>query len=255
MAVRLCISGACGRMGKTIATLALEDSRFALTAALEGPDHPDIGKDYGLVLGRAHPLGIFVTKDLDAAVKSSDVVIEFTSPEATATHAGAVACHKKPLVIGTTGLDDRQVQALRAAAETIPVVFSPNMSIGMNVLFELAKIAAERFGLDYDVGVFEMHHKQKKDAPSGTAKWLVEALANGRKEKPSAIQAPYFRGGTIVGDHTVVLSGRGEYLELRHIALDRSIFAQGALRAARFIANAKQPGLMDMSDVLKSATA
>jgi 4-hydroxy-tetrahydrodipicolinate reductase len=141
---------------------------------------------------------------------------------------------------------------VREAAAAIPVIFSPNMSLGVNVLFELARTAAQRLGLGYDVEVVESHHKQKKDAPSGTAKRLAEVLADARRQPPSQIPVHAVRAGDIVGDHTVILAGPAERLELTHRAQSRDVFAAGALRAAQCAA-AQKPGLYDMSDVLKHA--
>ena len=251
--IKLGIIGCCGRMGRAIASLAVEDPRFRLVSALEALGQSTNGQDYGLVLGGKDKLGFKVTTDLDAATKAADVLIEFTAPDATITHAGAVAGHGKGLVIGTTGLSEAQVNELKSLSSRIPIVFSPNMSVGVNVLFELARVAALQLGNDYDVEVIEAHHKQKKDAPSGTAKRLVEVLAQARKQKPGAIPTHAVRAGDIIGDHTVILAGPSERLELTHRAQSRSVFAQGALRAAAFVAR-QSKGWFDMSHVLKASS-
>jgi len=252
--ITLIISGCCGRMGRSIATLALHDFEqlFSVAAALEVAGHEALGHDLGTVLGRSSPLGVRVGSDARAALGQGDVLIEFTAPDVTITHVQLAQQLGKPIVIGTTGLSDAQRATLQTAAKSIPIVFSPNMSLGVNVLFELTQLAAERLGLSFDVEVIESHHRQKKDAPSGTAKRLIEVLAAARRQPANAIPVHAVRAGDIVGDHTVVLAGPSERLELTHRAQSREVFARGALRAAQFVAQQK-PGLYDMSHVLKAA--
>ena len=252
MAIKLVISGCCGRMGRSIASLALQDPAFAISAAVEAAGHEAVGRDLGLAIGHPSDLGVKVGSDARTAIAQGDVVIEFTAPDVTVAHAQIAQALRKAMVIGTTGLSDAELQTLRLTAKTIPIVLSPNMSPGVNVLFELAQAAAQRLGPEYDVEVVECHHRQKQDAPSGTAKRLVEALASARKQLPGAIPVHAVRAGDIVGDHTVILAGPSERLELTHRAHSREVFAKGALRAARFIAGAP-PGLYDMSHVLKAA--
>ena len=251
MAIKLVISGCAGRMGRMIASLALEDSGFTVAGALEASSHAALGQDYALVLGRGPALGVTVSDDARAALGQGDVLIEFTTPEVTLAHAQLAQQLRRPMVIGTTGLSAPQQDTLRAAAKAIPIVFSPNMSVGVNVLFELAQAAAQRLGPGYDVEVIEAHHRQKKDAPSGTAKRLAEGLAAVRRQRPEQIPVHAIRAGDIVGDHTVVFAGAGERLELTHRAQGREVFAQGALRAAQFVVT-QPPGLYDMSHVLKA---
>ena len=255
MAIQLVISGCCGRMGRSIATLALQDfdAVFSIVGALEAKGHEAIGRDLGTVLGRPASLGVKISDDAKALISQGDVVIEFTSPDATMAHAHVAQALRKPMVIGTTGLSEAQLGTLRSASQTIPLVVSPNMSVGVNVLFELAQMAARRLGTTYDVEVVESHHRHKKDAPSGTAKRLVEGLASARKQPSSAIPVHAIRAGDIVGDHTVILAGSSERLELTHRAHSREVFAQGALRAAQFVAKQK-PGLYDMSHVLHATS-
>ncbi len=250
MVLKIAIAGCCGRMGQAIARAALADSVFAVGAAFEAPRHPLLGTDYGTALGRTEALGITISDDAKAALSQADVLIEFTGPEPTMAHVALAKALKKPMVIGTTGLSDDQQAAVREAATVIPVVFSPNMSLAVNVLFELAQLAAERLGLGYDAEVIESHHKQKKDAPSGTAKRLADVLSAARKQPPGSIPVHAVRAGDIVGDHTVILAGLAERLELTHRAQSREVFAQGALRAAQFAVK-QRPGLYDMSHVLK----
>ena len=253
MTVKLVISGCCGRMGRTIASLALVDGEFSLGAVLDAPGHESIGHDYGTVLGQPASLRLLVTDEPQQAISKGDVVIEFTAPAVTVEHARLAQQLRKPMVIGTTGLTPEQVKVLRSAATQIPIVFSPNMSVGVNVLFELAQLAAQRLGAAYDVEVVESHHREKKDAPSGTAKRLADVLAAARKQPAASIPVHAVRAGDIVGDHTVILAGPSERLELTHRAQGRDVFARGALQAARFV-KGRPPGLYDMSDVLKAAT-
>ena len=249
MPIKLVISGIAGRMGSRIASLALADSVFTVAGALEASGHPALGQDAGAVLG-GKSLGVRVSDDAAAALRTGDVLIEFTQPQPTLEHLRLARSAKKSVVIGTTGFSDQERAAIADAAKEIPIVFSPNMSVGVNLLFELAQIAAQRLGLSYDVEVVEAHHKHKKDAPSGTAKRLVEALAHGRKQPVENIPVHAIRAGDIIGDHTVVLAGPSERLELTHRAQSRDVFAQGALKAAQFVV-AQPPGLYDMSHVLK----
>lgn len=249
MAIKLVISGCCGRMGQSIALLAARDPAFALAGALEASGHESLGRDLGLAIGHPADLGVRIVSDARIAMSAGDVVIEFTTPDVTVAHAQLARDARKPMVIGTTGLSDAQLQTLRLVAQAVPIVVSPNMSPGVNVLFELAQAAARRLG-EYDVEIVESHHKQKKDAPSGTAKRLAEVLASARKQLPGAIPIHALRAGDIVGDHTVIFAGPSERLELIHRAHNRDVFAQGALRAARFVVNQK-PGLYDMTHVLR----
>ena len=252
MVIRLAISGCCGRMGQAIAKGALRNGNFTLAAALESSGHPSVGRDYATVLAEPLPATVVVTDDARRALAAADVLIEFTTPEATAAHVPLAQDLGKPMVIGTTGLAGPQQALLQAASRKIPLVVSPNMSLGVNVLFELAQLAAQRLGPAYDVEVVEAHHHQKKDAPSGTAKRLADVLAAARKQAVAQIPVHAIRAGDIVGDHTVILAGPSERLELTHRAQSREVFAQGALRAAQFVVTQK-PGLYDMSHVLTAS--
>ncbi len=251
MSISLVISGCCGRMGQAIARCALQDSLFSIGAAFEATGHEAIGRDIGTVLGRSAALGVKIVDDAKTAIGKGDVLIEFTTPEVTVAHVQLAQSLRKPMVIGTTGLTDAHRAMVQEAAKAIPIVLSPNMSLGVNVLFELAQLAAQRLGLAYDVEVVESHHRQKKDAPSGTAKRLAEVLAAARRQPASAVPVHAVRAGDIVGDHTVIFAGPAERLELTHRAQSRDVFAQGALAAAAFVAK-QRPGLYDMSDVLKA---
>ncbi len=249
MAVKLVISGCAGRMGRRIVALALADPAFAVVGGVEAAGNPTITQDVGALAG-AGPIGVPVTSDLKATLARGDVLVEFTQPEATLAHLQIARELRKSIVVGTTGLTDEQRQALTAAAKDIAIVFSPNMSVGVNLLFELVRSAAQQLGLRYDVEIVEAHHKAKIDAPSGTAKRLAEMAADGRKQTPAQIPVHAIRAGDIVGDHTVVFAGPFERIELTHRASNRDVFAIGALRAAQFLAS-QPPGLYDMRHVLQ----
>lgn len=249
MTIKLVIAGCCGRMGRTIAQCALRDARFALGAVLEAPGHEAVGHDYASILSSAAGLGLTVTDDPREAIRQGQVLVDFTAPQATVEHVRIAQQLRRPMVIGTTGCSPRQVGVIRRASRVIPIVFSPNMSIGVNVLCELAQTAAGRLGAGYDVEIVESHHRHKKDAPSGTAKQLVQLVALARRQRPGAIPVHAIRAGEIVGHHTVIFAGPAEHLELTHRAQSRDVFAQGALRAAAFVAR-HRPGLYDMSHVL-----
>lgn len=249
MAIKLTISGCCGRMGSRIVSLALSDSVFAVAGAIESAGHQAIGQDVGQWLG-VKPAGTRVTDDAKAALRAGDVLVEFTKPEATIEHVRVAAQLNTPVVIGTTGLTEAQRAEMVQAAKTIPIVLSPNMSVGVNLLFELAQLAAKRLGATYDVSIVEAHHKAKVDAPSGTAKWLAELLAEHRQQPLENIPVHAIRAGDIVGDHTVIFAGPSERLELTHRAHSRDAFAAGALQAARFLAGKPPAKLYGMRDVL-----
>ena len=254
MSVKIVIAGACGRMGQAIARAALDDPACALAAVVEAPGHAAAGRAYDSVIGCSVPQGLRVEEDARRALAQGDVLIEFTSPEATVTHAKLAQELRKPMVIGTTGLSESQMNTLQAAANAVPLLISPNMSLGVTVLFELARTAAQRLGAAYDVEIVEHHHRQKKDAPSGTAKRLAHVLAEARRQPVNAIPVHAVRAGDIVGDHTVLLAGPSERLELTHRAHSRDVFAQGAIRAACFLVGQK-PGLYDMSHVVRAAAS
>jgi 4-hydroxy-tetrahydrodipicolinate reductase len=266
--LRVAIAGASGRMGQALiaATLAADD--LTLAAALDVAGASALGRDAGERIGQA--TGVLVTDDVDAALRNVDVLIDFTRPDGTLRHLDACVRHRVGAVIGTTGFDASQRERIAAAAATIPVVFAPNMSVGVNVLQKLVADAARALGAEYDIEIVEMHHRHKVDAPSGTALQLGEAAARGlgRPLDDCAVYARHghtgeraqgsigfavLRGGDVVGEHTVVFAGTGERVELSHRATSRQNFAAGALRAARFVGARRasgRVGLADMQDVL-----
>ncbi len=265
MTIGLIICGAAGRMGGRIISCAGSEPDLKIVGAVDRPGHPDLGRDAG-ELGGAGKIGCPLTDSLAEVINGGDVVIDFSAPETAAENAATAAAAGKSLVVGTTGLGPEDERALRTAAEGIACVFSPNMSVGVNLLFRLVGETAEALGETYDVEIVEAHHRLKKDAPSGTAKKLAAAVAAAlqrdlseaavygregqvgeRTREEIGIHA--VRAGDIVGDHTVIFSTPGERLELTHRAHSRDTFARGALRAARFAA-AAGPGFYSMRDVL-----
>ncbi len=248
---KVAVSGARGRMGSRILTLAFADNSFSVVGALEREGHPEIGKDIGELFGLGSK-AILLSSDAAKALKDADVLIEFTSPEATLTHLRAAVGAKKAMVIGTTGLSPQELEEVMKAGAAIPVLWTPNMSVGVNLLFEMVSDAARRLGADYEVEIVEAHHRGKKDAPSGTAKFLAEKIAGARKSKLDPGKIHSLRIGDVVGDHTVVFATDGERLEFTHRASSRDTFAAGALRAARFLAG-KAPKFYTMKDVLSES--
>jgi len=260
---KVVVTGAAGRMGTQIIRLVQETEGLVLHAAVERPGSG--GKDAGTLAGTG-AAGVTVGEDLAAALRGADVVVDFTSHEASARHAELCAEHGVALVVGSTGFTPEAKARVKAAAGRIPVVLSPNMSVGVNVLFDLVRQAAHVLGEAYDVEIVEIHHRRKRDAPSGTAVALgeVAAAALGRdpadalaytrhgilgERPPWQIGVQTLRGGDVVGEHTVYFCGEGERLELTHRATSREQFARGALRAAAWLPG-KPAGLYDMADVL-----
>jgi len=266
MALDIIIVGALGRMGKEIAGLALADLAFSISGALEYDGHPSMGNDYGTCLGR-DPLGISLSSSITDHPSEKAVIIDFSSPHSFEKHLTPAADKKLPVVIGTTGLtaDDKAFAA--SFSDRIPLLISPNMSLGVNLLFLLTELVSSRLKDDYDIEIIEAHHRYKKDAPSGTAKRLGEIVAESlgmqyadcirdgregisssdRSRKEVGMHA--VRGGDIVGDHTVLFAGIGERIELKHMAHSRSTFARGALLAAKWLV--EQPcGLYSMRNML-----
>jgi 4-hydroxy-tetrahydrodipicolinate reductase len=235
--IKLGIAGASGRMGRRIFELASHDREFELSLALEKKGTPMIGKDLGKLKISSSPDGVFLI----------DVLVDFTTPEATESNLDYVAKYKKALVLGTTGLNDSQLKKVEDVSKIVPIVFSPNMSVGVNVLFAILPEIAKRLGPDYNIEIIEAHHKAKKDAPSGTAKKFGQILAEATKKE---MPIHSIRLGDIVGDHTVIFCGNSERIEIKHQAHSRDLFAVGALKAAKWVFG-KPAGLYSMLDVLK----
>lgn len=259
------VAGAAGRMGSRLVALLQEDRELRLVGALEAAGHPALSRDAGEVAGTGR-LGLPITADPEAALGDGRVLIEFSVPEASVAHLRLVARQGGGAVIGTTGFSPAQRDEVGRLAGQVPILLSPNMSVGVNVAFRVLAEMARMLGDDYDVEITEIHHRFKKDAPSGTAVKMAEVVAAalgrdlgktgvyGRQgltgERTRAeIGVMSLRSGDVVGEHTVSFGALGERLELTHRAHRRDTFARGALRAARFIASAR-PGLYSMQDVL-----
>lgn len=247
---KIIISGIAGRMGTLIAQLAKDDQEIELIGGIEQTGHPEYGND------------------LEKIIDQADVLIDFSTPAATLAHLKIAQAHKRAVVIGTTGFDKEQLQEIDKFSNGIACVFSPNMSVGVNLMFEFACLMGKKIPKNYEVEIIEAHHHNKKDAPSGTAKKLAEKVAEAggknlakdavygrqgitgaRPQNEIGIHA--IRAGDIVGEHTILWAGPGEVIELTHRALSRSTFASGALTAAKFAARAK-PGKYSMKDVLNT---
>ena len=262
---RIAINGAGGRMGRALIEACRDDDTAALEAAIERPDSSLVGVDAGEMAGLGR-LGVAVGDGLEALGDGFDVLIDFTAPSATMASLAHCRDHGRKLVIGTTGLDAAQKQAITAAAGEVAIVFAPNMSVGVNLTFKLAEIAARVLGDSVDIEIVEAHHRHKVDAPSGTALRLGEVVAEalGRDLAECAVYGreghtgprdrttigfETIRAGDIVGEHTVLYAATGERVEITHRATSRMTFARGAVRAANWLAG-KERGLFDMQDVL-----
>ncbi|MCK9379550.1 MAG: 4-hydroxy-tetrahydrodipicolinate reductase [Sulfuritalea sp.] len=262
--LRYAIAGSSGRMGRTLIEALQQDAGGTLAAALEHSGSPFLGKDAGELVGA--PCGVRISADLDAALAVADCLIDFTRPEGTLQHLEACRRHRVSMVIGTTGFSAVGKRTIEEAAQEIPIVFAPNMAVGVNAVFRLLDIAARILNDGYDVEVIEAHHRHKVDAPSGTALRMGEVVAaalgrdlsacavHGREghtgERPATqIGFSSIRGGDIVGDHTVLFAGAGERIEITHKSASRMPYALGALRAGRFMSG-RERGLFDMQDVL-----
>jgi 4-hydroxy-tetrahydrodipicolinate reductase len=259
------VLGAAGRMGRAILRCIEEAKDLAVAGAVTIPSDPELGSDVGALIGSG-PCGVALTDDADAALHRAQVAIDFTMPQALPSNLEACVRNGTPLVVGTTGLQNRHFTAIDAAAHEIPLVYGSNMSVGVNVFMALVDMATRALGDDYDIEIVEAHHRHKVDAPSGTALAVGEivAKAKGRKLKdlavrtrdgqigprvPGTIGFSVIRGGEIVGDHTAMFIAPEERIELVHRAADRATFARGAIRAARWVAG-RAPGRYTMADVL-----
>jgi 4-hydroxy-tetrahydrodipicolinate reductase len=261
MKTKLVVVGAGGRMGKRIIALAVESGQFDIAGAVEIQGHPDIGKDAGLMAGA----GSVDIKLADTFPTAGDVVIDFSLPEAADKTVGYCVENKVALVSGTTGLSSKQKEKFEAASKTIPIIYGTNMSVGMNVMFNLVGKVATMLGEEYDIEIVEQHHRFKKDAPSGSALTLAEnickstgrdidkTLVHGREgeslRQKGTVGMHAVRAGDIIGVHSVMFGTLGETVTLNHTANSRDTFVRGALRAAKWLAE-KEPGLYSMADVL-----
>ena len=262
--IKTAVTGAAGRMGGRIIHIIRESGNLELAGAVEHPGHR-VGEDVGTVAGGS-PLGILITDSLESALADCSTLIDFTYPDVTMGNLATCLRLGKRIVIGTTGLSPEQQEKIRQAGEKIPVVFAPNMSIGVNVCLRILKDLTRILGNDFETEIVELHHNRKKDAPSGTAIRMGEVIAEAAgknfaesavfsrhgmigERNPGEIGLQTVRGGDIVGEHTVYFIANGERIELTHRAMTRDMFARGAVRAAAWLAD-KGPGLYDMQDVL-----
>ena len=263
--MRLVVTGAAGRMGRTLIRAIHETPGLTLCGALERPGAPTLGHDAGVLAGLP-PLGVAIGDDPLPLLVNADGIVDFSTPAATVELAALAAQARIAHVIGTTGLSERDGEKLAAAARHAAIVRSGNMSLGVNLLAALVRRAAEALGDEFDIEIVEMHHRHKVDAPSGAALMLGEAAAQGRgielnahsergrdgltgARQRGAIGFAALRGGGVIGDHSVIFAGDGERIELTHRAEDRTLFARGALKAALW-ARDRKPGLYSMADVL-----
>jgi len=263
--IRIAITGAAGRMGRTLISACHQTENVACTVALEHPDSSVIGSDAGEMAGVGKS-GVTIVSDLSTVIDDFDVLIDFTIPEVTIANLAACRSAKKRMIIGTTGFSEAQRAVIEESAQDIAIVFAPNMSVGVNLTFKLLELAAKVLGNTVDIEIIEAHHRHKKDAPSGTALRMGEVIAQtldrdlatcavyGREGKTGerdrkTIGFETIRAGDIVGDHTALFAGTGERVEITHKASSRMTFANGAMRAAQWIMQYEQ-GLFDMQDVL-----
>ena len=262
--MKIAIAGASGRMGRMLIEAVLQLPDATLVGALDHASCPVLGADAGAFLGKK--TGVMITTDLANGLRDAEYLIDFTRPEGTMLHLAACTTHGVKMIIGTTGLSAEQIAQLKTASSKIAMVFAPNMSVGVNVTLKLLEVAAKMLDTGYDIEIIEAHHRHKVDAPSGTALKMGEVIAGALgqslkdvavfareghtgERKPGSIGFATIRGGDIVGDHTVLFAGEGERIEISHKSSSRQSYAQGSIRATRFLEN-KTSGLFDMQDVL-----
>lgn len=264
--IKVIVCGGCGKMGSKIAQLIYQNKDMELAGIIESPSHPDIGKDWGISLGMGET-GIFIKDDLEEIIQNADQIVEFTNPRVSLEHLEIVSKYKKPMIMGTTGFSSKEIEIINKLTRGIPFLLSPNMSLGVNLLFKLAAETAATLGDDYDIEILEAHHRFKKDAPSGTAKKLAQEIAQAKginlnevaiygregiigERGKGEIGIHSIRGGDISGEHTVMFATLGERLELTHKAHSRDTFAYGTIQAIKFM-KGKPAGFYEMKDVLK----
>ena len=262
--MKIAIAGASGRMGRMLIEAVLQLHDATLVGALDHTSCAVLGADAGAFLGKK--TGVMITADLAHGLRDAEYLIDFTRPEGTMLHLAACTTHGVKMIIGTTGLSPDQIAQIKVASAKIAIVFAPNMSVGVNVTLKLLEVAAKMLDTGYDIEIIEAHHRHKVDAPSGTALKMGEVIAGALgqslkdvavyareghtgERKPGSIGFATIRGGDIVGDHTVLFAGEGERIEISHKSSSRQSYAQGSIRAARFLEK-KTAGLFDMQDVL-----
>jgi len=264
--IKVIVCGGCGKMGSKVAKLICQNKDMKLLGIIESPSHPDIGKVWGGSLGIGET-GILIKDDLEEIIQNADQIVEFTNPQVSLEHLEIISKYKKPLIMGTTGFSSKEIEKINRLAQGIPFLLSPNMSLGVNLLFKLAAETAAALSDDYDIEIVETHHRFKKDAPSGTAKKLAQEIAKAKginldeaaiygregiigERGKGEICIHSIRGGDITGEHTVIFTALGERLELTHKAHSRDTFAYGTIQAIKFM-ESKPAGFYEMKDVLK----
>ncbi|HBY57260.1 MAG TPA: 4-hydroxy-tetrahydrodipicolinate reductase [Candidatus Atribacteria bacterium] len=264
--IKVIVCGGCGKMGSTVARLVHQNEDMKLVGIIESPSHPQKGKDWGIVVGLGET-GIIIKDNLEEIIQSADQIVEFTNPQVSLIHLEVVSKYKKTMIIGTTGFSSEEIKEINKLSQGIPFLLSPNMSLGVNLLFKLVAKTAASLSDDYDIEIVEAHHRFKKDAPSGTAKKLAQEIANARgvnlnevavygregiigERKRGEIGIHSIRSGDICGEHTVMFTSLGERLELTHKAHSRDTFAYGTIQAIKFM-EGKPAGFYEMKDVLK----
>jgi 4-hydroxy-tetrahydrodipicolinate reductase len=263
--IKTIIAGAGGRMGGRIVQLINETQDMTVAGAFEKSDHPAVQKDLGEWLGIGNK-GLPIASDLKEVIDQGEVIIDFTFHTASLEHLRLASARHKPIVIGSTGFTSEEMEEIKTLCRSVPCLLAPNMSVGVNVMFKVVGDVAKALGEEFNIEILEVHHKMKKDAPSGTAMKLAQVLAQARSQDlekvavyerkgivgertPGEIGIQTFRAGDIIGEHTVLFGGMGERIEIIHRAHSRDTFVRGALRAARWIISQKN-GLYDMPDVL-----
>jgi len=263
--INVIVCGGCGKMGSTLARLVHQNEDMKLVGIIESPSHPKKGKDWGIAVGLGET-GIIIKDNLEEIIRNTDQVIEFTNPQVSIQHLEIVSKYKKAIIVGTTGFSPEEIGKIKNLARDIPFLLSPNMSLGVNLLFKLATEVATALGDDYDIEIMEAHHRFKKDAPSGTAKKLAQEIARAKninlnevviygregmigERKRGEIGIHSIRSGDITGEHTVMFTALGERLELTHKAHSRDTFAYGTIQAIKFL-EGKAAGFYEMKDVL-----
>ena len=264
--INVIVCGGCGKMGSTVARLVHQNEDMKLVGIIESPSHLQKGKDWGMSVGLGKT-GVIITDNLEEIIQKADQIVEFTNPKASLQHLEIVSKYKKAMIMGTTGFLPEETEKIKNLASDIPFLLSPNMSLGVNLLFKLAAETAAALGDDYDIEIVEAHHRFKKDAPSGTAKKLAQEIAKAKglnldevaiygregiigERKKGEIGIHSIRSGDITGEHTVMFTALGERLELTHKAHSRDTFAYGTIQAVKFM-EGKSAGFYEMKDVLK----
>lgn len=249
--IKIGIVGISGRMGKSIARAVQKSPDVLLTAGCEYKKHKDIGKDIGIVTGNKS-IGVFVTSDHKEFCKNIDVIIEFGLEKATKEYLAVAKKNKIAFISGSTALSKTTLQKMHLASKYIPVFWAPNMSLGANLITLLSKMTSKKLGRDFDIDITDLHHKHKKDTPSGTAKFIKEEIQDSLKQVKvrKNINISALRSGDSTGEHSVIFSGEGERIIIKHVSSSRNIFANGVVRVAAWIYK-KNPGFYNMSDFLK----